>query len=121
MDEPITVNIGNVADGAMVEAFEKTLREVLLNIADPSTLATQSRHIVLRLKIKPNDDRVQLNTEFTCESKLASVTPNLSRMFVGRDEAGVLYALTEDPRQLNIFSPPKPPAVASVIQFNAAK
>ena len=45
MQEPITINIGNVADGAMMEAFDKALREVLANIADLSTPATQKRSI----------------------------------------------------------------------------
>ncbi len=116
-DETITVSIGNVADGAMVVAFERALNEVLKNIADPNTPATQSRSIVLRLKIKPKDDRVQLSTEFTCESKLASITPNQSRMFLGRDKEGALYALLGDPRQLNIFTPPKPVSVPEPIQF----
>ena len=117
MSEPVTINIGNVADGAMVEAFQKAMGEVLRNIADPSTPATQARHIVLRLKIKAKDDRIQLNTEFVCETKLASLTPSLSRMFVGKDQEGALYALDSDPRQLNIFAPPKPVEARAPIEF----
>jgi hypothetical protein len=120
MNEPITINIGNVADGAMVDAFELKLREVLANIADPSTEAKQKREINLCLKLHPKEDRVQINVEFTCTAKLAGLMPSTSRIFVGKDAEGALYALTEDPRQLNIFTPPKPVEVSPVIQFASA-
>ncbi len=75
MEQPTTINIGNVSDGALVEAFELKLREVLQNIADPHTPATAKREINLRLVLRPKDDRVQLETQFTCTAKLAGLIP----------------------------------------------
>lgn len=118
MQEPVTVNIGNVSDGALVEAFELKLREVLANIADPSTPATAKREINLRLILKPKEDRVQIDTQFTCTGKLAGMYPATSRLFVGKDKEGNLYALSDDPRQLNIFTPPKPKEAPKPLEFS---
>lgn len=116
-EEPISINIGNICDGAMVEAFELKLAEVLRNIMDPSTEAKAKREITLRVKFHPKDDRVQINCEFTCETKTAGLMPSTSRMFVGKDSAGGLYALSEDPRQMNIFTPPAPKEAPAPIHF----
>ena len=116
-DEAIPINIGNICDGAMVEAFELKLADALRNIMDPSTEARSKREIVLRVKFHPKDDRVQINYEFTCDTKLAGLMPATSRMFVGRDAAGALYALSEDPRQMHIFTPPAPRAAPAPLPF----
>jgi hypothetical protein len=117
MSEPTTINIGNVSDGAMIEAFDLKLREVLANIADANTPATAKREIILRLVLKPKEDRVQVQTRFFCEAKLASVEEVDSRIYVGRDKEGTLYALAEDPRQLNIFTPPVPKEAPKPLEF----
>jgi len=114
-----TINIGNVANGAMVEAFHLELQKVLKNIMDPSTEATAKRYIRLELMLKPKDDRIQLSTEFTCTSKLAGIIPVDSRMFIGKDAEGNLVPLVDDPRQMNIFTP-EPVKVPSVLTFKAA-
>jgi hypothetical protein len=72
---------------------------------------------VLRVKFHPKDDRVQINCEFTCETKTAGLMPATSRMFVGRDAEGSLYALSEDPRQMHIFTPPTPKEAPAPIPF----
>ncbi len=97
------------------------LGKCLRNIMDQNTEARAKREIRLVLKLHPKDDRVQINMEFTCESKLAPLMPANSRMFVGRGADGALYALAEDPRQMNIFTPPKPIEAPPVIQFTSAK
>ncbi|HVJ09718.1 MAG TPA: hypothetical protein VM554_15175 [Acidisarcina sp.] len=119
-EELITINIGNVSDGALVEAFDLKLREVLANIADPTTSATAKREIVLRLELRPKEDRVQIDTQFTCVAKLSSITPNTSRIFLGQDKDGGLYALNSDPRQLSFFTPPRPVEAPKPLQFTPA-
>lgn len=120
-DAPITINIGNVCDGAAVDAFEKKLQEAINNIYDLNTPATAARTITLKVKLKPREDRVQINTEFTCDVKLASFEPKTSRMFVARDEDGNLHALDSDPRQIALFTPAKPREAPPVIAFAEAK
>lgn len=120
ISDPITINIGNVCDGAAVDAFELKLRECLENICDINTPATASRTVTLKVKLKPREDRIQIGTEFTCEASLASFVPKVARMFIGRDEEGHLYGLKEDPRQLTFFTPPKQ-REAEVVSFKSAK
>jgi hypothetical protein len=117
MNEPITINIGNICDGAMIDAFDLKLREVLANIMDPNTEARQKREIHMVLKLHPKDDRIQINTEFTCTVKMAGLMPATSRMYVAKDAEGALYALAEDPRQMHIFTPPRPVEQARPIEF----
>lgn len=119
-EEPITINIGNVCDGAAVDAFELELDKVLRNIVDPNTSATQTRHITLNVAITPKEDRTQLNTTFSCSSKLSGQIPATSRMFIGKDAENNLYALTKDPRQANLFTPPKPREAPKPIEFKPA-
>jgi hypothetical protein len=87
---------------------------------DPSTEATAKRIIRLELMLKPKDDRIQLDTEFTCTSKLAGIIPVGSRIFIGKDSEGSLVPLADDPRQMNIFSAPEPIKVPSVLTFKAS-
>jgi hypothetical protein len=119
ISEPITINIGNVCDGAAVDAFELKLRECLENICDLNTPATAARTVTLKVRLKPREDRCQIAAEFTCEASLASFEPKVARMFIGRDEEGHLYGLKEDPRQLTFFTPAKKPE-APVVQFKAS-
>jgi hypothetical protein len=119
MEAPITINIGNLCDGAIVEAFDTELAKVLANILDPNTEARDKREITFTVKFHPKDDRVQINTTFECKTKLAGLMAATSRMFIGRDDTGVLYGLSEDPRQMNIFVPPAPKAAPSPIPFSS--
>jgi hypothetical protein len=119
-EAPVTINIGNVCDGAAVDAFEKKLRECLENICDLNTPATATRTVTLKIKLRPREDRVQIGAEFTCEASVASFVPKVSRLFIGRDEDGVLYGLNEDPRQLTFFTPPKPREAAPVVTFKSS-
>lgn len=82
IQEPITINIGNICDGAAVEAFEMKLRECLENICDLNTPATASRTITLKVKLKPREDRVQITSEFSCDVSLPSFEPKVSRIFI---------------------------------------
>lgn len=121
LEGPITINIGNVCGGAMVEAFALKLQELLDNIMDPNTEARKKRELHLVLRLTPKDDRVQIDSEFECTTKLAGLIPTQSRMYIGRDEMGSLYALTEDPRQMHIFTPPKPVEAPKPIEFKTSK
>jgi hypothetical protein len=121
VEPPITINIGNIADGAVIEAFDVELAKVLTNIMDLSTEARTKRRITLELEFHPKDDRIQIGVQFTCASKLAGLMPSISRMFVGKTEAGELVPLADDPRQMNIFAAPKPVQIPAPIIFSGKK
>jgi len=119
LSEPQLIDINTVSDGALVEAFGLKLAEVLENISDPNTPATAKRSITLTLSLMPNLDRTQINTSFTCKAGVAAIAPATSRFFVGKDEYGNCYALDRDPRQQNLFTPPKPKEVKEPLSFKA--
>lgn len=118
--QPIPINIDNVNDGAMREAFDAELRKVMANINDVNTPATSSREITLKLKLKPHSDRTEIETLFTCSSRLASIEPHPGRMFMGADTEGNLYGFQDDPRQQVLFEPPAKPE-NKVVNFTPTK
>lgn len=120
MEDPVTVNIGNINEGAAIDAFDLELRKVLENIADLSTVATATRSIVLKVDFKPESDRCKVHTEFSCTAKLAPIEKHKSKIFVGKTNEGALVALDGDPRQMPLWSAPKPKETP-VVQFNTGK
>ncbi len=123
IEAPITINIGNLCKGAIIDAFNDELRKCLDNIYDLNTPATASREIKLNVRMKPDDSRTRIASEFTCESKLAQPHPVQDVFFVGKDaETGALFGLLHDPRQASIvFTAPKPKEAPQPIQFKGAK
>lgn len=117
--EAISINIGNVCDGAAIDAFDLALRKVLENIADLSTVATASRAIVMEFVFKPESDRCKVHIELAVKEKLCGVEKQLSKLFVARTEGGHLVALDADPRQMPLWEAPKPKEVP-VIKFKDA-
>jgi hypothetical protein len=105
--EPILINIGNVNDGAIGEAFSLALTKVMENIRDVNCPATKTREIVLSLKLRPHADRVEVDTTLTSTVRLASIEPHEGKLFMGADTEGNPYAFADDPRQQVLFSPPK--------------
>lgn len=119
-DDVNPINIGNINDGALIEAFDIELRKVLQNIADINTPATQTRSLTLKVDFKPQGDRCTIVTEVTCSSKFAAIEKHSSKVFLGRTEEGVVVAFDKDPRQLPLWSAPKPKEVP-VVEFRAGK
>jgi hypothetical protein len=117
--ELVTINIGNINEGAMIDGFEIELRKALENIADLNTPATATRAVILQLILKPHSDRVVIETEFKCGSKLASIETHKSKIFLGRAEGGGLVAFDGDPRQMPLWSPPKPQKAPEPIEFKS--
>lgn len=118
-EEAIPINIGNINDGAMIEAFGIEFRKVLDNIADINTPATATRAVTLTLVLKPHSDRITIETEFEAKSKLASIEKHKSKCFMGKSEDGDLVAFTSDPRQMPLWSPPKPKE-SPVLKFDSS-
>ena len=105
--EAIPVNIGNINDGAMIEAFAIEFGKALANIADPNTPATATREVTLKLVLKPHADRIQIDTEFKTSLKLAAIETHKSKCFMGQNEDGGFIAYISDPRQMPLWKVPK--------------
>jgi hypothetical protein len=114
--EPASINIGNINEGAAIDAFDLELRKVLENIADLSTVATATRSITLKVDFKPESDRCKVHTEFSISAKLAGIEKHVSKIYVAKSDDGALVALDADPRQMPLWATPKR-AEPPVIQF----
>jgi len=117
-EELLTVNIGNINEGAAVDAFDLELRKILENIADLSTVATATRSITLRVDFKPESDRCKVHTEFVVSTKLAGIEKHKSQIYVGRSTEGALIAFDADPRQMPLWEAPRS-SMPPIVQFDA--
>lgn len=106
--EAIPVNIGNINEGAMIEAFGIEFAKALANIADPNTPATATREVTLKLVLKPHGDRTQIDTEFKAACKLAPIETHKSKCFLGVNDEGGFMAYISDPRQMPLWHVAKP-------------
>lgn len=111
------IDIYTVNDGAIVDGFGIELQKVLENIRDINTPATATRSVTLQLILKPHSDRTVIETEVACSSKISTIEKHKSKMFLGVTEGGAPIAFDEDPRQMIMFTPPKPKEVAQPIEF----
>lgn len=118
--EPVSINLGNINEGAALDAFEVEIRKVLENIADLATVATATRPITLKVEFKPESDRCRVHTEFSVATKLAGIEKHKSKIFVAKTDEGAFVALDADPRQAVLWETPKHPATP-VIKFATAK
>jgi len=116
-EELVPINIGNINEGAMVQGFDIELQKALDNIADLNTPATATREVNLKLVLKPHSDRVKIETEFKCSCKLAPIETHKSEIFLGRSEEGVALAFDTDPRQMSLWTAPKPKETPQPIEF----
>ena len=68
-DEPITLT--TLGGGAAVEKFDDAFQRVLDNIVDPNTKPDAVREIILKVKIKPDENRNVGHVIISCDPKLA--------------------------------------------------
>lgn len=110
------VTLNDIGGGALLELFSVELAKVLANIADPNTSEKTKRTINIAVAFKPKS-RDQADVELTCSAKLAPIAKVETTVFMGR-QGGKLVAVESDPRQSNLFDPPKPaPATGTVSAF----
>lgn len=115
--ELIPLDINTVNDGALVDGFGIELQKVLENIRDINTPATATRSVTLQLIIKPHSDRIVIETEVKCSSKISIIETHKSKMFIGVTEGGSPIVFDEDPRQMIMFTPPAPKEASQPIEF----
>lgn len=106
------VTLDTIGGGALSELFAAELARVLANIADPNTDAKTKRSIKIEVAFKAKADRDVADVELTCSSRLAPIAKVSTTVFMGRQH-GKLIAVESDPRQSNLFDPPRPAAVAT--------
>jgi hypothetical protein len=87
--------------GAMEDKFTAALTRVLKDIADPTKSAEATREIVVRVKLKPDDQRSSVVMESDIDTKLARSKPTKSFMLVSLGDDGPV-AKVSSARQLTL-------------------
>ena len=88
-----TLSLANLYDGAVIEAVDHALQEVFDNILDPNTETTKTREGVLKIKVKPNQERNLGTVTFQATAKLAPAQPLETAILIDRDRNGKAVAI----------------------------
>jgi len=87
------LNLREFVGGALQEKVNTAMQKVLENMRDPNTPWKPKRHINIRISFTQNEDRDDMAVAVSVDTKLAPVTPVLTRMAVGKDiRSGKVYA-----------------------------
>ncbi|MDE6901541.1 MAG: hypothetical protein K2P22_02210 [Lachnospiraceae bacterium] len=79
--------------GALQEKANTAMQKVIENMQDPNTPWKNQRQINIRIAFVQNEDRDDVAVAVSVDTKLAPVTPVLTRMAVGKDiRSGKVYA-----------------------------
>ncbi len=85
--------MSEIAGGSLQEKADAAMREVLENMQNPNTPWKVKRQINIKIAFVQNEDRDDCAVEVSVSTKLAPVSPVLTRMVIGRDlRDGRVYA-----------------------------
>lgn len=91
-------SIINMARGGVVERIDMEMGRVLQNIDDPNTPAEKERTVTVKVRLKPNADRTQIQVTYETDSKLAPKSAITTSLSTGVDgSTGELYAVENVP------------------------
>lgn len=87
------LNLNEVAGGALQQKVNIAMNKVLDNMQDPNTPWKNKRQINIKLSFVQNEERDDAAVEVSVETKLAPVSPVVTRMSIGKDlKTGKNYA-----------------------------
>jgi hypothetical protein len=96
------VTLETLARGAALERFDIELARVMENINDPNT-GDGKREITVKVSIKPSQTKDTAQVMVNVTSKLASMAPYPTLLFLSKGRDGRLGAYENDPRQVDMF------------------
>ncbi len=87
------LRLEDIAGGALQEKANAAMQKVIDNMQDPNTPWKNKRQITIKLAFSQNEDRDDTAVEVSVDTKLAPVSPVVTRMAIGRNLAtGETYA-----------------------------
>lgn len=89
------IDLPSLGAGVVNELFDDALEKVIENIADKNTNWKKDREIIIKLKIKPNEDRSSGTYSVDVNTKLAGVKPHIGTLYMGKDRAQGKYIAKE--------------------------
>ena len=101
----LRLSLATLGNGAAEELFQRELQSVLGNIADPNTIADDTRKITLEVRILPDVKRRTASVDISCSSKLAKCNGHCTNIYFANDN-GEYIAVENNPEQMQIgFAP----------------
>lgn len=87
------LKLEDIAGGALQEKANAAMKRVLDNLQDPNTPWKNKRSITIKISFIQNEDRDDTAVEVSVDTKLAPVSPVVTRMAIGKDlRTGETYA-----------------------------
>jgi len=96
------LNLMNIGNGCLPALFDRELKKVVRNIADPNVSASAAREITIKVKIKPALDLSNATLDISVSSKLADFKGHPATMYLARQGTS-MRALHHDPQQGDFF------------------
>ena len=85
--------MNDIAGGALQEKVNEAMNRVLENMQDPNTPWKVKRNISIKIGFVQNEERDDTAVELSIDTKLAPVSPIVTRMSIGTDlRTGQVYA-----------------------------
>lgn len=81
------LKLEDIAGGALQEKANAAMQKVLDNMQDPNTPWKNKRSITIKISFIQNEDRDHTAVEVSVDTKLAPVSPVVTRMAFGKDLA----------------------------------
>ncbi len=100
-----TMDLSNIARGAINEAFTEEFKKVLENILDPNTPAKKKRKITISLEFTPNEKRDQAIVNTVVKSTIVPAESVDTIVAIGRTKSQAIIAqelMTQAVGQLEI-------------------
>jgi|SRR5215471_3407913 len=97
------VSLATMNGGAAIELFDKELDAVLQNILDPNTKPEAGRDVILKVSIKPAENRRHADVSIQVSSKLAPPQESRTVFFLG-SKRGHAVAAERDLNQLSFLN-----------------
>ena len=88
-----SVNLEQLAGGALQEKFDDAMDKVLKNMMDPNTPWKNKRAITVTVTFEQNEERDDVNVAVNVTTKMAPVKGIATKMSIGKDlKTGEIYA-----------------------------
>lgn len=79
------LSLQEIAGGALQDKVNAAMNKVLDNMQDPNTPWKNKRQINIKIAFVQNEERDDTAVEVSVETKLAPVSPVVTRMSIGKD------------------------------------
>lgn len=108
MDDKLKdVSLETLAGGAVPERFDLAWADLLENVLDPNTDPKEVREVVIKVKVKPQEDREGAAVRVEVLKKLAAPRAVVTPIHIGHRD-GQPVAVGYNPKTLDLFGQQDP-------------